>query len=94
MTVKKETGASSSAPPPPPPRQYSDYNLDRSDSQQVPDALVSDGFSLPSLEADGDVPPAYGELHDQLHFSQSGVEAGANVTGMDTPCSRLYRTIY
>ncbi|KAF6826594.1 glucosyl glucuronosyl [Colletotrichum musicola] len=79
--VKKEAGASSSAPPPPPTRQYSDYSLDRTDSQQVPDALVSDGFSLPSLDAESDVPPAYGELHDQLHFSQSGVEAGANVTG-------------
>ncbi|KAL0935189.1 glucosyl glucuronosyl [Colletotrichum truncatum] len=82
MTVVTRGGsASSSAPPPPPPHRTSDYNLDSVDSQEVPDALVSDGFSLPSLEADNEAPPAYGELHDQLHFSHSGVEAGANVTG-------------
>jgi hypothetical protein len=46
-------------------------------------ALVSDGFNMPDLEAARDAPPPYGELHDQLQFSQPGFEAGANVTGMD-----------
>lgn len=53
-----------------PPR----YSLD------VQSALVSDGFTNPNLAAD-DAPPPYGELHDQLQFSQPGFEAGANVTG-------------
>ncbi|KZL87056.1 glycosyltransferase family 28 domain-containing protein [Colletotrichum incanum] len=74
-----EAGASSSAPPPPP--RHSDLNLDRTDSQEVPDALVSDGFSLPSLEAENQAPPAYGDLPNQLQFNQAGFEAGANVTG-------------
>ncbi|KAK1984917.1 glycosyltransferase family 28 domain-containing protein [Colletotrichum cereale] len=76
---KTEAGASSSAPPPPP--RHSDLNLDVTDSQEVPDALVSDGFSLPSLEPDSQAPPAYGDLPNQLQFSQAGFEAGANVTG-------------
>ncbi|TEA14433.1 Sterol 3-beta-glucosyltransferase UGT80B1 [Colletotrichum sidae] len=76
--VKKEGGASSSAPPP--PRQTTNFDLDRNDSQEVPDALVSDGFSLPSLEAETEAPPSYGDVHNALHFSQSGVDAGANVT--------------
>lgn len=82
MTVVKnpEAGASSSAPPPP-PRRPSNLNLDRTDSAEVPDALVSDGFSLPSLEAENEAPPAYGDLPDQLQFNQAGFEAGANVTG-------------
>ncbi|KAF4784676.1 glycosyltransferase family 28 domain-containing protein [Colletotrichum scovillei] len=82
MTVVKnpEAGASSSAPPPP-PRRPSDLNLNRTDSAEVPDALVSDGFSLPSLEAETEAPPAYGDLPDQLQFNQAGFEAGANVTG-------------
>lgn len=57
-----------------PPR----YSLD------VQSALVSDGFSDPTLAAD-DAPPPYGELHDQLQFSQPGFEAGANVTGAYLP---------
>ncbi|EFQ25397.1 glycosyltransferase family 28 domain-containing protein [Colletotrichum graminicola M1.001] len=76
---KIEAGASSSAPPP--PSRHSDMNLDVTDSQEVPDALVSDGFSLPSLETDNQAPPAYGDLPNQLQFSQAGFEAGANVTG-------------
>ena len=63
-----------------PPR----YSLD------VQSALVSDGFSapgpgafaapVPDLPPAEDAPPPYGELHDQLQFSQPGFEAGANVT--------------
>lgn len=85
MTVVKnaEAGASSSAPPPPP--RHSDLNLDQVDSQEVPDALVSDGFSLPSLESETMAPPAYGDLPNQLQFNQAGFEAGANVTGIYTP---------
>ncbi|KAK2048202.1 glycosyltransferase family 28 domain-containing protein [Colletotrichum somersetense] len=77
---KTEAGASSCSAPPPPPR-HSDLNLDVIDSQEVPDALISDGFSLPSLETDNQAPPAYGDLPNQLQFSQAGFEAGANVTG-------------
>ncbi|KAK2029952.1 glycosyltransferase family 28 domain-containing protein [Colletotrichum zoysiae] len=77
---KTEAGASSSSAPPPPPR-HSDLNLDVIDSQEVPDALISDGFSLPSLETENQAPPAYGDLPNQLQFSQAGFEAGANVTG-------------
>ncbi|KAJ0161368.1 hypothetical protein CTA2_6340, partial [Colletotrichum tanaceti] len=81
MTVVKNTeaGVGSSAPPPPP--RHSDLNLDQVDSQEVPDALVSDGFSLPSLEPETMAPPAYGDLPNQLQFNQAGFEAGANVTG-------------
>ena len=58
---------------PPPPRESIDDQA----------ALVSDGFSMPDLEEARDAPPPYGgDLHDQLQFSQSGFEAGANVTGM------------
>ncbi|OLN81771.1 Sterol 3-beta-glucosyltransferase UGT80B1-like protein 7 [Colletotrichum chlorophyti] len=81
MTVDKNAEASGSSFAPPPPRQPSDLNLNRNDSREVPDALVSDGFTLPSLDADSEAPPAYGELHDQLQFNQAGIEAGANVTG-------------
>jgi hypothetical protein len=45
------------------------------------DALVSDGFQVPSLGAEADAPPAYGELHDQLQLSRAGLQAGAAVTG-------------
>ncbi|CAI0652705.1 unnamed protein product [Colletotrichum noveboracense] len=76
--IKGQKGESSSSAPP--PRRPSDFDLDRTDSAEVPDALVSDGFSLPSLGADDEPLPTYGDLPDQLHFSQSGVEAGANVT--------------
>ena len=46
--------------------------------------LVADGFLVPSLEPSGDceqVPPAYGEQHDHVQFSQPGFDAGAEVTG-------------
>jgi hypothetical protein len=49
----------------------------------VPEALISDGFSLPDLDVAGDAPPAYGDLPDQLQFNQAGFEAGAVVTGME-----------
>lgn len=52
------------------------------------DALVPDGFLVPELEGQGEnqnqpqePPPAYGEQHDQLQFSQPGFEAGAAITG-------------
>ncbi|CRK36610.1 hypothetical protein BN1708_007123 [Verticillium longisporum] len=48
--------------------------------QQSGTAFSSDGFSLPDLEAETEVPPAYGELHDQIQLSQSGIQAGASVT--------------
>ncbi|RBQ88793.1 hypothetical protein VDGD_20617 [Verticillium dahliae] len=50
--------------------------------QQSGTAFSSDGFSLPDLEAETEAPPAYGELHDQIQLSQSGIQAGASVTGM------------
>lgn len=56
-----------------PPR----YSLD------VQSALVSDGFAAPPPDlAPDDAPPSYGDLHDQLQFTQPGFEAGANVTGV------------
>ncbi|CRK15377.1 hypothetical protein BN1708_011444, partial [Verticillium longisporum] len=48
--------------------------------QQSGTAFSSDGFSLPDLEAETEAPPAYGELHDQIQLSQSGIQAGASVT--------------
>ena len=50
------------------------------------DPLIVDGFSLPDLEVPEEAPPAYGELPDQLQFSQAGFEAGAVVTGMSSLC--------
>ncbi|KAM0255678.1 hypothetical protein ACHAQJ_005522 [Trichoderma viride] len=47
----------------------------------APEALVTDGFVLPDLEAPPDAPPAYGSHHDQLQFSRSGFDAEAAVTG-------------
>ncbi|POR35790.1 Sterol 3-beta-glucosyltransferase UGT80B1 [Tolypocladium paradoxum] len=44
------------------------------------DALVTDGFMVPSLDTPDETPPAYGEHHDQVQFSQPGFEAGAEVT--------------
>lgn len=44
------------------------------------DALVSDGFQVPSLGGETDAPPAYGEVHDQLRLSRAGLQAGAAVT--------------
>ncbi|PHH67103.1 hypothetical protein CDD81_4498 [Ophiocordyceps australis] len=44
------------------------------------ESLVVDGFVVPTLDAPDDEPPAYGEHHDQVRFSQAGFEAGAAVT--------------
>ncbi|GJN79361.1 hypothetical protein PLIIFM63780_002874 [Purpureocillium lilacinum] len=46
------------------------------------EALVTDGFQLPNLDAEPsqEEPPAYGENPDQVHFNQPGFEAGAEVT--------------
>jgi hypothetical protein len=63
-------------PHPPPAR--SDISHTRTDSS---DALVTDGFIVPDIEPSSDAPPAYGELRDQMQFSQPGFEAGAAVTG-------------
>ena len=59
---------------------------------EASDALVSDGFLVPELDVQGgsneppqEPPPAYGELHDQMQFSQPGFEAGAAITGKRTP---------
>ncbi|KAK0618056.1 hypothetical protein B0T17DRAFT_495243 [Bombardia bombarda] len=35
---------------------------------------------MPDLGANEDAPPAYGDLHDQIQFSQAGFNAGAEVT--------------
>lgn len=65
-------------------------SVTRRDTQPRPsqDDLVSGGFLVPELEGhDGDqqhpqeAPPAYGEQHDQMQFSQPGFEAGAAITG-------------
>ncbi|RTE79925.1 hypothetical protein BHE90_005567 [Fusarium euwallaceae] len=45
------------------------------------DALVTDGFQLPDIDPGDGAPPPYGESHDQVHFSQPGFDAGAEVTG-------------
>ncbi len=52
----------------------------RRDPASAADALVYDGFS--DMDVQLDAPPPYGELPDQLQFSQAGFEAGAAVTGM------------
>ena len=54
---------------------------DRGDGSE---ALVTDGFLLPSLGTPNEALPAYGEHHDQVQFSQPGFEAGAEVTGSST----------
>ena len=58
-------------------------------SQVDPASLLSDGFLVPELEGNygnneqpQEAPPAYGEQHDQMQFSQPGFEAGAAITGM------------
>lgn len=58
-------------------------------SQLDPASLLSDGFLVPELEGNygtseqpQEAPPAYGEQHDQMQFSQPGFEAGAAITGM------------
>lgn len=46
-------------------------------------ALVTDGFLVPSLDGPNDAePPAYGEQHNHVRFSQPGFDAGAEITGM------------
>ncbi|KAF9781038.1 hypothetical protein IL306_014620 [Fusarium sp. DS 682] len=46
-------------------------------------AVASDDLQLPDINpAEGDgAPPPYGENHDQVHFSQPGFDAGAEITG-------------
>lgn len=50
-------------------------------SQLAASALISDGFNIPHLEAENQAPPAYGAVHDQMHFSQAGLQAGASIAG-------------
>ncbi|KAF4462148.1 hypothetical protein FALBO_11044 [Fusarium albosuccineum] len=47
----------------------------------IADALIADGFQLPDIDPGDGAPPPYGENHDQVHFSQPGFDAGAEVTG-------------
>lgn len=63
-------------------------DTDTRPSQDGSGSLVTDGFLVPELEGhDGnqdppqEAPPAYGEQHDQMQFSQPGFEAGAAITG-------------
>lgn len=51
------------------------------------EALVTDGFLVPSLDTPSDeaLPPAYGDQHDHVQFSQPGFDAGAEVTGVPLP---------
>ncbi|KAF4336370.1 sterol 3-beta-glucosyltransferase [Fusarium beomiforme] len=46
-------------------------------------AVASDDLQLPDINvSEGDAaPPPYGENHDQVHFSQPGFDAGAEITG-------------
>lgn len=53
-------------------------------------AQTAGGLLVPELEdQDGqgplEAPPPYGELHNQMQFSQPGFEAGAAVNGRSTP---------
>jgi hypothetical protein len=45
-----------------------------SNDLQLPDINIGDNDAAPP-------PPPYGESHDQVHFSQPGFDAGAEVTG-------------
>ncbi|KAF4965432.1 hypothetical protein FZEAL_10760 [Fusarium zealandicum] len=47
----------------------------------IADALTSHGFQLPDIDPGDGAPPPYGDNHDQVHFSQPGFDAGAQVTG-------------
>ncbi|KAJ2894553.1 glycosyltransferase family 28 domain-containing protein [Zalerion maritima] len=48
--------------------------------REASDALVSSGFDLPEMDAPEEAsPPAYGDVMDELHLSQSGFEAGAAI---------------
>ena len=54
----------------------------------VSEALVTDGFQLPSIDTETEQPPPYGENPDQVQFSQPGFETTAAVTGMATLSTR------
>jgi hypothetical protein len=56
------------------------------DGEDGIEALVTDGFLVPSLDTPDDIePPAYGEQHDHVQFSQPGFNAGAEITGQLLP---------
>ncbi|KAG6146622.1 hypothetical protein E4U37_000198, partial [Claviceps purpurea] len=46
------------------------------------ESLVADGLMVASLETSSDdaLPPAYGEHHNHIKFSQPGIDAGAEAT--------------
>ena len=51
---------------------------------QTVNPSIPDGIMITDLEGDNnhdEAPPAYGELPDQIEFSQPGFAAGANITG-------------
>jgi hypothetical protein len=56
--------------------------LENAPSSSVAAALAEENLAIPPLEPDRDAPPAYGDSHDQMHFSQPGLDAGARVTGL------------
>ncbi|KAG5935269.1 hypothetical protein E4U59_005703 [Claviceps monticola] len=47
------------------------------------ESLAANGLMVASLETSSDdaLPPAYGEHHDHIKFSQPGIDAGAEATG-------------
>lgn len=63
-------------------RQDSDQTYQSRFHEDLSDALVTDGFQLPDISQESGDPPPYEGNHDHLQFSQPGVEAGAEVTGM------------
>lgn len=64
-----------------PKRQPSLRTPPRRGDRAASEAVVTDGFVLPALEAPADAPPAYGHHHDQLQFTRTGFDAEAAVTG-------------
>jgi hypothetical protein len=46
-------------------------------------ALAEENLAIPPLEPEHDAPPAYGDAHHQMQFSQPGLDAGARITGME-----------
>lgn len=59
--------------------------LARQESESTPAANANpteQQYIVPDLEPPEDAPPAYGDQHDQVQFSQPGISAGAAVTGM------------
>ena len=48
----------------------------------IDENLSTLGAEALHLEASREAPPAYGEHHDHVQFSQPGFNAGAAVTGM------------